>query len=74
LIIPASSGYGPSVSDGVTAHVDDDVVVEELGLAGDDAESQAVVNTIPASPPNASRASRLFNFARSLDFIAHPFT
>jgi hypothetical protein len=61
----------------VTAHVDDDVVVgvvDELGLAGDDAESQPVVNTIiPANPPNASRASRLFNFARSLDFIANPF-
>ncbi|MET0215592.1 MAG: hypothetical protein ABW292_21455 [Vicinamibacterales bacterium] len=62
----------------MTAHVDDDVVVvvvvDELGLAGDDAESQAVVNTIiPANPPNASRASRLFTFARSPDFIANPF-
>ncbi len=60
----------------MTAHVDDDVVVvvDELGLDGDDAESQAVVNaTIPANPLNASRASRLFNFTRSLDFIAHPF-
>jgi hypothetical protein len=77
LTIPVLSGYGPSVSEGVTAHVDGDVivVVDEVGLVGDDAESpQPIVNAIiPAKPPNASMASRRFNFGRSLGSIAYPF-
>src|SRR5262249_38505277 len=58
LIIPILSGYGPSVSDGVTAQVDEDVVVvvEELGLVGAAVDSpQPIAMAMPARPPNASR-------------------
>src|SRR5204862_5368701 len=67
-IIPVRSGYGPSVSDGVMAHVDDPVpvvvvvaaLVVVLGLVDDDAHAE--VNAAPTPAPSAASSSRRSSF------------
>ena len=58
LIIPRRSGYGPSVSLGVTAQLEDvEPPVVELGLVGESLDfEQAVVNATAATLPRLSSA------------------
>jgi hypothetical protein len=72
LIIPVLSGYGPSVSDGVTAQLAvDDVppppvvvpVVVELGLVGVDPQP---ARTAPTPAPNTASTSRRVDFFKDM--------
>jgi hypothetical protein len=58
LSIPRRSGYGPSVSLGVTAQLEEVVPpVVELGLVGESLDvEQAAVKAKAATPPRLSRA------------------